>query len=177
MKSLFERAKERGIHPKTLLSIETFEKAMQKDPRDASAYARIGRWWHLTKSYAKSVSMLNKAIELAPKNFDARLFRADLLGTCPDRTVRNSLQAVDDAEIAIAIAQSNNMFDGSWQERRLNRVLAAALAENGEFERAIQIETQSLEIAITKAATHRITNHIASFRQRKAIRSDTGIAD
>ena len=57
----------------------------------------------------------------------------------------------------------------------LNRILAASYAEIGEFERAIEIETESLKLAIAKSAVSKINEHLVKYRNSIAIRSDTGI--
>jgi len=90
-------------------------------------------------------------------------------------SVRDGEQAVRDAETALEVAKADGKLDGSWYERMLNRLLAAAHAENGDFDRAIDIETKSLKLAITKSATNRINEHIEKYRNCEPIRSETGI--
>ena len=175
MKSLFERAKERGVHPKTLWALEEFEAAIATNPKDASAYANLAGHWHYRKQYADALSNLNIALDFQPNHIGALCIRCDLFATCPDDTIRNGQQAIQDAQTAIDAAKTNGNLDGAWYERMLNRLLAAAYAENGNYQRAVEIETESLKLAITKSATRNINEHLDKFRNLEPIRSDTGI--
>ena len=176
MKSLVQRAKKRGIDPKTLWALEEFEAATAKNPNDATAFANMGRWWHTKQKYVDSLSHLTRALELDNRNLLALYSRGDLLATCPDDSIRNGRQAINDITCAIEIAKQTGWLDGAWRERMLNRILAAAYAETGQFQTAIDIENQSAKLAITKSATRRIDEHLEEYKNRKPIRSKNGIA-
>ena len=176
MKSLIKRASKLGIHPKTLLAMDEFEAAIAEYPKDASAYANMGRWWHINKNYYDALSHLNTALEYDTNHFWARCSRSDLCATCPNDLIRNGKKAIDDAKTAIKIAKTQGMLDGAWRERMLNPLLAAAYAEDGQFHQAIEIENESMKIATTKSAARTINEHLQQYRLNKPIRSETGIA-
>lgn len=86
----------------------------------ANAYFDAGDYQHALQSY-------NEAVDLEPANASLLNARARLLATAPDADVRNGPLAISDAQAAIALAPGNPEFLGT---------LAAAYAENGEFEEA-----------------------------------------
>ena len=131
--------------------------------------------WHYRKKYADALSNLNKALEFQSDHIRALNYRCDLLATCPDASIRNGSQAIQDGQAAIKLAKLAGRLDGAWFERMLNRLLAAAYAENGEFDVAIEIEIESLKLAITKSATRRINEHLEKYRNCQPIRSETGM--
>ncbi|QDT48177.1 hypothetical protein Pan258_22170 [Symmachiella dynata] len=175
MNPLFERAKERGVDPKTLIALEKFESDIARDPYDAYAYANMGCWWHWKQEYAKALDHLNTAIRLDGNFAYALCSRADLRATCPDAAYRDSEAAVDDATKAFNIARIEGRLNQDWQHRMFLRVLAAAHAEAGNYGAAIEIENEALRFTITKSATRKITTRLAKYESCEPIRDERGI--
>jgi tetratricopeptide (TPR) repeat protein len=175
MNPLFLRAKERGVDPKTLMALEQFEADISRDPNDAFAYASMGHWWHCKSEYAKALEHYNTAIRLDPKFAYALCARADLQSTCPSQEFRNGQAAVTDAARATEIAQESGHLKRDWRHRMYLRVQAAAHAETGDYEAAIAIETGALEMAVTKSATRKITDNLATYRLQQPVRDPRGI--
>jgi Flp pilus assembly protein TadD len=90
--------------------------------------------------------------------------RAWLRATCPNASFRNGQQAVKDAKAACSIM--------TWKDEQMIDTLAAAYAETGDFNSAIQYVSQALAVkGISSDSTKLYRQHLALFQQRKAIRS------
>ena len=73
-----------------------------------------------------------------------------LLATCPDETVRNGREAVRWARLAVdSIVQTRDIPNGHLATLRAAAfdTLAAALAEAGQFDEAVQYQAQALNLA------------------------------
>lgn len=66
-------------------------------------------------------------------------FRAWQMATSPDETLRDGAQAISDATRACELTR--------WQDHGAIDTLAAAHAEQGEFERAMELQRQAIELA------------------------------
>jgi tetratricopeptide (TPR) repeat protein len=120
---------------------------------------------HLGK-YSEALKEYNYLISLHPRLVTlARVLkqRAWLQATCPDPVFRNGQQAVKDAKAACSILQ--------WKDENTIDTLAAAYAETGDFDSAVQFASQALTIKdISSTDSKRIQRHLESFQQRKPIR-------
>jgi tetratricopeptide (TPR) repeat protein len=125
----------------------------------ADANAQLGR-------YADSLKELNYIIRIRPHTDSyarALWCRAWFLAECPDPSFRNGAQAVADAKIACKLR--------NWDDASSINTLAAAYAETGDFDSAIQYAQQALAIkGITAEESKRIQRHLASFKQHEPIR-------
>jgi tetratricopeptide (TPR) repeat protein len=120
---------------------------------------------HLGK-YAEAFKEYNYLISLHPRLVTlARVLkqRAWLQATCPDSAFRNGQQAIKDAKAACSILR--------WKDENTIDTLAAAYAETGDFDSAVQYASQALTIKdISPADSKRIHRHLECFQQRKPIR-------
>lgn len=114
--------------------------------------------------YAESLQELDHVIAIRPPRstmlawaFDQRAW---LRATCPDSAFRDGRKAIADAKRACSITGSAN---ASYLD-----TLAAAYAEAGEFDSAIKQEQQAIRASGNDAS---FRAHLASFQQRKPIRS------
>jgi tetratricopeptide (TPR) repeat protein len=181
LKNLLRRASEGAkseeevVDPKTQCALEQFVTDVARNPNDAVAYARMGQWWHWKRQYAKSLDLLDRSIRLDPNFAYARCARADLLASCPDAAYRDGASAVGDALEALDIARRKGQLSQDWRQRMYLRILAAAYAETGDFDAAIETERQSLGLAITNRAIGAIKAHLAKYESREAIRAEAGL--
>jgi hypothetical protein len=84
--------------------------------------------------------------------------------TCANASFRNGQQAVKDAKAACSIM--------TWKDESMIDTLAAASAETGDFNSAIQYASQALAVkGISADSTKLFQRHLALFQQRKPIRS------
>jgi len=121
---------------------------------------------HLGK-YAESLKEFDYLVSLHPRNVTlARVLsdRAWLRATCPNASFRNGQQAVKDAKAACSIMV--------WKDEHMIDTLAAAYAETGDFNSAVQYASQALAVkGISPDSTKLFQGHLALFQQHKPIRS------
>jgi len=85
------------------------------------------------------------------------------LATCPDATVRNGEEAVDAATKACELTQWKN---GGWID-----TLAAAYAEAGDFQRAIEFEERALQTGTaTEPERREMQKRLALYRKSQPYR-------
>jgi tetratricopeptide (TPR) repeat protein len=126
----------------------------------ANINARLGKHAEALKEYEYLISLHPRNVTLARVMSD----RAWLRATCPNASFRNGQQAVKDAKAACSIM--------TWKDEQMIDTLAAAYAETGDFNSAIQYVSQALAVkGISSDSTKLYRQHLALFQQRKAIRS------
>jgi len=115
--------------------------------------------------YAEALKEYNYLISLHPRLVTlARVLkqRAWLQSRCPGPAFRNGQQAVKDAKAACILG---------WKDENTIDTLAAAYAETGDFNSAVQYAAQALAIkGISREDSKRIQRHLESFQQHKPIR-------
>src|SRR3954451_15001079 len=125
----------------------------------ANINARLGKHAEALKEYDYLISLHPRNVTLARVMSDRAWFRA----TCPNASFRNGQQAVKDAKAACSIM--------TWKDESMIDTLAAAYAETGDFNSAIQYASQALAVkGISPNNTKLFQQHLAFFQQRKPIR-------
>ena len=125
----------------------------------ADINARLGKYAEASKEYDYLVSLHPKRVTLARVLSDRAWFYA----TCPNESFRNGQLAVKDAKVACSIM--------AWQDEDMIDTLAAAYAETGNFNSAVQYAAQALAVkGISAEDSKRIQRHLESFQQHKPIR-------
>jgi len=125
----------------------------------ANINARLGKYAQAVKEFDYLVSLHPRNVTLARALSDRAWFRA----TCPNASFRNGQQAVKDAKAACSIVV--------WKDEHMIDTLAAAYAETGDFNSAVQYVSQALAVkGISPDSTKLFQRHLASFQQRKPIR-------
>ncbi|MEY2547297.1 MAG: protein O-mannosyl-transferase [Verrucomicrobiota bacterium] len=122
-------------------AIEHYEKALELQPDNIEAsnalalllvhrgdYGGATRWWENTLRYE-------------PDDGNAMSNLAWMLATCADRQLRNASRAVELAEHADRLAAGKNAI--------VLRTLAAAYAQDRQFDRAIATAERGVQIAVT----------------------------
>src|SRR5215208_3256420 len=122
--------------------------------------ARLGKYAEALKEFDYLISLHPRNVTLARALSDRAWFRA----TCPNASFRNGQQAVKDAKAACSIM--------SWKDEQMIDTLAAAYAETGDFNLAIQYVSQALAVKrVLPDSTKMFQQHLALFQQHKPIRS------
>jgi tetratricopeptide (TPR) repeat protein len=125
----------------------------------AKANAHVGR-------YTEALQELNHIVRIRPPldSYARALWdRACFLATCPDLSLRNGPQAVQDAKIACKLT--------NWTDETAIDSLALACAEIDDFDSAVRYAQQALTIkGIWPTASKQIQRHLESFQQHKPIR-------
>jgi hypothetical protein len=122
----------------------------------ASSYVSLGDFNHALLDY-------NEAVRLDPKDTELLNTRAWLLATAPEDNVRNGAQAMTDALAALEQKpQSIGFFD----------TLAAAYAENGDFERAVEVQESAIALASLgdQVMMAELQKHLALYSQNMPYR-------
>ena len=172
---MIHEVKSWGPDAKTRRAVERFEAQIARDLDDAYAYVNMGLWWHWNEEYARALDHYDTAVRLDPVFAHARCARASLLATCPDARYRNGEVAVRDATVALDVARESGQLTTNWKHRMYLETLAAALAECGDFDAAVQVEQEALPLCITRINEETANARIAQFRAGVPLRVEEGL--
>ena len=124
----------------------------------ASINARLGKYAEALKEFDYLISLHPRPVTLARALSDRAWFQA----TCSDSSFRNGKQAVKDAKAACSIMR--------WKDEDMIDTLAAAYAETGDFDSAVQYVSQALAVkGISPESAKAFREHLAWFQQHKRI--------
>src|ERR1051325_8650093 len=117
-------------------------------------------------NYSEALKEFNSLAALHPRPVTlARILsdRAWFYSTCQNASFRNGQQAIKDAKAACSIM--------IWKDENMIDTLAAAYAEIGDFNSAMQYAQQALAMKdISATDSKRIQRHLELFKQNKPIR-------
>jgi len=108
-------------------------------PNDAEAHTTLGDALLRKGEIGEAITHYEKALEIAPHSILTLNNLAWALSTCPDASLRNGARAIELAQKADQLAGGQNPI--------FIRTLAAAYAENGRFNDAIETAQRALQLA------------------------------
>jgi tetratricopeptide (TPR) repeat protein len=139
--------------------------ALVRDPKVADVYVARANLFIGKKSYQQAVRDLQTAIQMNTKKPERVLNSlAWLRATCPEAEIRNGKEAVELALKACELSQ--------WNDWNIIDTLAAAYAEQGDFDRAIKYQKQVLEMGKFAKDNDKIRQHLALYEQHTPYRQN-----
>jgi tetratricopeptide (TPR) repeat protein len=119
-------------------AVQSFKEVIARDPSNNEARIDLGRaQWEMGR-YADSIASFREAQKLAPRNPEIAREVAWSLAVCPDEKLRNGQEAL---AMARALAEQ-----GGARDPRYLDLLAAAQAETGDFQGAVETGDRAIRI-------------------------------
>ena len=115
-------------------AIADHNQAIRLDPANKIAYFNRGDAWSGKKEYSTAIADFNEAIRLDPNYSSPYKGLAWIYATCPDGQFRDGARAVRLATRACELS--------GWTDAEKLSTLAAAYAEAGDFEQALEYSTE-----------------------------------
>jgi tetratricopeptide (TPR) repeat protein len=115
------------------------ERALQISPDMVEARVDLGEALMKNGQRAEALALWRQALRQAPDNLRVLNDTAWALATCSDAALRNGAEAVTLAEHAVQLS--------SGREPALLGTLAAAYAEAGRFDKAVELEKRATDVA------------------------------
>jgi tetratricopeptide (TPR) repeat protein/Tol biopolymer transport system component len=120
-------------------AIPHLERALAISPNLLDARNNLGAALMASGRAAEALAQWRQALRQSPDNLQALSTLAWTLATCPDAAVRNGAEAVALAERAARLS--------SQREPAVLGTLAAAYAETGDFDKAVESERRAIDLA------------------------------
>jgi len=139
-------------------AIQSYKQVVEIDPNRADAYYNLGYAYSKLGRYEQEVEAYRQAISIDPNELSSLNNLAWLYSTCPEDEFRNGKAAVELARRSLALPVPNN--HGSLD------TLAAAYAECGDFEKAIEYQKKAIELAGDNAKPG-YEKRLAAYRAKK----------
>jgi len=143
-------------------AVADFSKSIELDPKYSSPLVLRSRIWMIQKEYGKALADYKKAVELAPKDASGSFYHAGLalfLAGCPEPKFRNGKKALEAAEKAYQLAKGPGEMSA----------LAAAHAELGQFDKAIEWQTKAAASAPAEVQNG-YRNRLKEYQEQKPYR-------
>lgn len=147
-------------------AIQDWQKAVELDPRFAPAHNNLGNAYHIKGQPALAIQHWRDAWMAQPNLISAQVSLAWAWATCPDPALR---QGPD----ALALVKQADQLTGGANPMVL-RVLAAALAENGQYSEAVAAAQRALQAAGRNAAlVSSLQSQLVYYRKNQPFRDQT----
>jgi tetratricopeptide (TPR) repeat protein len=138
---------------------------IRMEPEQVIGYYLRSYCWDKCRDYARKRDDLELAVRLAPSWADPCNSLAWLLATCPDPSIRNGPRAVEIGRRALEVSPEPGKV-GCLD------TLAAALAENGEFAEAIELELEAISLMDDFDRRLRYEQRLALYEDGEAYREE-----
>lgn len=143
-------------------ALADYTKSIELDPAYLVPWHLRGRTWEAKKEYARARADYEKAVELAGKpglaGYHTSL--AVLLAACPDATVRDGKKALEAARRAYGLAKGPTELVA----------MAAAHAELGEFDQAVEWQEKAIAVAPNKTLSDQYRERLKLYQDKKPYR-------
>jgi tetratricopeptide (TPR) repeat protein len=146
-------------------AVPEFERVLQISPNMVRAQSHLGMALVMKGRAAEGLAQWRQVLKEEPDNLRVLNDAAWLLATWPDVSIRNGKEAVKLGEYAVQIT--------SAKESSILGTLAAAYAETGDFDKAIEAEKLATDLAKQQGKTEiaaALQRRMALFQAHKPIR-------
>jgi tetratricopeptide (TPR) repeat protein len=146
-------------------AVDAWQNNIRICPRFSQRHENLGYVFYLQARFTDSLTQLHLALEEEPNRLFALNLAASLLATCPDSSIRNGAEA-------LALADRAKQLTGGENPAILD-TFSEALAENGRFAQAIEVEQDALELAekhSNPTLETKLNAHLASYAANAPIR-------
>ena len=115
---------------------------LQVNPHSEEAHNDLGIAWSQQGRIDEAINEWQEALQLRPDHLNAYCNLVWVFATFPDNAIRNGTKAVALGQRALEISGE--------KDPRIFRLLAAAYAENGQFEKAADTAQRGAQLATTQ---------------------------
>jgi tetratricopeptide (TPR) repeat protein len=150
---------------KNARAVEIFNKVIEKDAKNASAYAGRGDAHLQTGEHQKAIDDFAESLKHEAENTHVLNNLAWVLSTSPDDKVRNGRRAIELAKKACELTE--------YKEAHIVSTLAAGYAETGDFETAIKWSKKAVELGEGEVVDQ-LKKELASYQAKKPWREKFG---
>ena len=127
-------------------ALDDLNQAIRFDPMRADLFRDRGQVYAMEGQWKQALADMDTAIRIDPNDVEAHIARAWTLATCPESKLRDGAKAVDSATRACELTR--------WKSSRPLATLAAAFAEKGDFEGAVQMQRKAIDATPEKDHVH-----------------------
>jgi len=144
-------------------AVADYNTALLREPNLADVYSARANIFMQKRDYPQAVRDLQAAVHMKTKRPERVLNSfAWLRATCPEAEIRNGKEAVELALKACELSE--------WKDWGIIDTLAAAYAEQGDFDQAIKYQKQVLETGKSSKDYDKIKHHLALYEQHTPYR-------
>ncbi|KPK99851.1 MAG: hypothetical protein AMK75_06260 [Planctomycetes bacterium SM23_65] len=154
--SVMEEHKEAVVH---------YRKAIALSPTDPEPYRSLASALMAQDDFAACIETLSAGLKAVPEDPELKLRLAWVLVIAPEERLRDGARAVVLAEAALRTA--------TVRDARTLNILAAAYAENGQFDKAVGTAREALELARSRGDEDLVTTserRLRLYEQRRPYR-------
>jgi tetratricopeptide (TPR) repeat protein len=143
-------------------AIADLNRSIQLDPQAAEGLAQRGNIMAERGDFDHALADFKQAVAIAPNLADAQRSLAWVYATCPDEKYRDSQKGLAAAQLAVRLSKPDDYF--------ALEALAAAQANAGRFDNAVQTQRQALMAAPAQYAAP-IQHRLALYERQQPYRS------